>query len=94
MRFLISPTSWRCRRRRLLLAFEELQKSVRADIHSWYLSIENYNSVPIARLSARLSIWRDNIRRINDWVAARDAILHLRSEGLGIIADRLIKDTI
>lgn len=76
-----------------LLTFEELQKSVRADTQLVF-GIENYNSVPIARLSARLSIWCDNIDAINDWVSVRDALLHLRSEGLSIIADRLINGSI
>jgi very-short-patch-repair endonuclease len=31
---------------------------------------------------------------INDWVSVRDALLHLRSEGLSIIADRLISGSI
>ncbi len=46
------------------------------------------------QLSSRIAIWRDNFPTVNDWVAARNAIIHLRSEGLGIIADGLINGTI
>ncbi|MBV1697678.1 MAG: DUF3320 domain-containing protein, partial [Hyphomicrobiales bacterium] len=50
--------------------------------------------VPITQLSARMSIWRDTLDAINDWVSVRDALLDLRIEGLGAIADRLIDGSI
>src|SRR5262249_16950272 len=74
-------------------AFEELQKEVRPDIQGTFGS-PDFEGVPITQLVNRVSIWIKNSTLINDWVVARDALLHLRSEGLGIIADRLFDGTI
>src|SRR5262249_3722504 len=73
--------------------FDELQKEVRADIQSIF-GIADYDRVPITQLTRCLSIWIKHSSLINDWVAARDALLHLRSEGLKIIADHLFDGTI
>jgi very-short-patch-repair endonuclease len=54
----------------------------------------DYDQVPITQLATRVSAWLTNTVMINDWVAARDALSYLRSEGLGLIADRLIDGTI
>jgi very-short-patch-repair endonuclease len=74
-------------------AFDELQKEVRADIQGIF-GTADYDRVPIAQLINCVSIWIKNSSLINDWVVARDALLHLRSEGLGIIADHLFNGTI
>jgi len=74
-------------------AFEELQNEVRADIQGAFGSAE-YDRVPITQLVNRVSIWIKNSGLINDWVVARDALLHLRNEGLATIAERLFDGTI
>jgi len=50
--------------------------------------------VPLEQLSSKLTIWRDNPHLVSDWVETRNAIIRLRSEGLGLIADGLISGTI
>jgi very-short-patch-repair endonuclease len=75
------------------LAHNELQKQIRADTHSVF-QCPDYESVPMTKLSTQLTIWRDNSGMINDWVAARNNLLHLQIEGLGVIADRLIDGSI
>ena len=74
-------------------AFDELQKEVRADIQSLF-GTADYDRVPITQLIRCVSLWIKHSSLINDWVAARDGLLHLRSEGLAIIADRLFDGTI
>ncbi|MGA8698313.1 MAG: DUF4011 domain-containing protein, partial [Xanthobacteraceae bacterium] len=75
------------------LAFDDVQKLVRASLPTVFES-ENCENIPMRQLSSRIATWRDNLQTVNDWVAARNAIIHLRSEGLGIIADGLINNTI
>ena len=74
-------------------AFDDLQKLVRASLPTVFES-QHCESIPMRQLSSRIAIWRDNLQTVNDWVAARNAIIHLRSEGLGIVADGLINGTI
>jgi Protein of unknown function (DUF4011)/AAA domain len=74
-------------------AFDEVLKEVRADVERVFGS-PDYDRVPITRLVSRVSIWVKHSDLINDWVPARDALLHVHSEGLGIIADGLIDGTI
>ena len=50
--------------------------------------------MPLKQLSSRIEIWRDNLHTVNDWVAVRNAIVQLRSEGLDVVADGLINETI
>jgi very-short-patch-repair endonuclease len=75
------------------LTFDDVQKIVRVSLPSVFDS-QNCENIPMQRLSGRITTWRDNLQTVNDWVAARNAIIHLRSEGLGIIADGLINKTI
>jgi very-short-patch-repair endonuclease len=73
--------------------FDEVQAQVRADMGVLFGS-SDYDQVPITQLATRVSAWLTNTVMIDDWVAARDALSYLRSEGLGLIADRLIDGTI
>jgi very-short-patch-repair endonuclease len=74
-------------------AFDDVQKEVRADIRGMFGTSE-YERVPITHLVNCVSIWIKNSSLINDWVVARDALWHLQSEGLGVIAERLFDGTI
>ena len=75
------------------LAFDVVQKLVRASLPAVFEN-QNYERVALKQLSGRVRTWRDNLHTVNDWVAARSAIVHLRSEGLGVVADGLINGTI
>jgi very-short-patch-repair endonuclease len=75
------------------VAFDDVQKLVRASLPTVFES-QNCENISMRQLSSRIATWRDNLQTVNDWVAARNAIIHLRSEGLGIIADGLINNTI
>ncbi len=48
----------------------------------------------MAQLANRLAIWLESSNVINDWVQVRDCLSHLRDEGLGLIADRLVDGSI
>src|SRR5262249_44910165 len=74
-------------------ARDELQKEVQADIRGIF-GRPDYDRVPITQLVNCVSIWIKNSGLINDWVIARDALLHLQGEGLEIIAARLFDGTI
>ena len=75
------------------VAFDDVQRLVRASLPAVFES-QNCANIPMRQLSNRIAAWRDNLETVNDWVAARNAIIHLRSEGLGIIADGLVNRTI
>ena len=71
------------------LAFEELQTLVRPSFSEVFGS-QNCERVPLSQLFTRMTIWQGNLHEINDWAVARNAMIHLHTEGLGIIADGLI----
>src|SRR5262249_19981013 len=62
-------------------ARDELQKEIQADIRGIF-GRPDYDRVPITQLVNCVSIWIKNSGLINDWVIARDALLHLQGEGL------------
>jgi very-short-patch-repair endonuclease len=75
------------------LALDELQKHVRANIQVVF-GCEDYDHIPIVELSSRISSWRETVDAINDWVSVRNSLSHLRTEGLGIMADQLADGSI
>ena len=75
------------------LAFEELQTLVRPSFSEVFGS-QNCERVPLSQLYTRMTIWQGNLHEINDWTVARNAMIHLHTEGLGIIADGLIDGSI
>jgi hypothetical protein len=74
-------------------ALEEVQRRVRASIPTVF-GASRYESVPLIQLSKTLQGWRDNFLKVNEWVTARNALIHLRSERLDIVADGLVTGTI
>jgi very-short-patch-repair endonuclease len=75
------------------VAFDDVQDHVQADFQAIF-GTADYRSVPISRMADRASVWLENMNAVNDWVEARNALSHLRSEGLGIIVDRLMNGSI
>ena len=75
------------------LAFGEVQKHVQADFQMAF-DCENYVRAPTATLATRLEIWEKTRDLINEWVSVRDALLHLRTEGVSAIADHLMNGSI
>jgi very-short-patch-repair endonuclease len=67
---------------------EELQADVGADFGTRVDPLRLLH-IPIQTLQSCFSNWLQHTAAINDWVQARDALSHLRDEGLGLIADRL-----
>jgi hypothetical protein len=74
-------------------AFEKLYEQVQPDIQALF-GTSDYDRVPIAQLTLRVSSWLENSSTINDWVEIRDVLSHLQAEGLRTIAGRLIDGTI
>jgi very-short-patch-repair endonuclease len=73
-------------------AFDDLQNEIRSDIQSVFGS-SDYDRVPITQLVNQISIWIRDVGLVNDWVTTRDALLHLRNEGLAVIGDHLFDGT-
>jgi very-short-patch-repair endonuclease len=74
-------------------ALGDLEEEIRVDTQSVFGS-PDYDRVPITQLVNRVSIWIRDVGLVNDWVGTRDALLHLRREGLAIIADHLFDGAI
>jgi very-short-patch-repair endonuclease len=75
------------------MALNDLQKIVRADFRP-ISGHESHEYVPISDLSRRISTWRENVDAINDWVSARKLLTHLKEEGLGVIAEKLMDGSV
>ena len=75
------------------LALDEVQKVVRASFPVVFGG-RSCDLVPLTELAAKLRIWRSSLQAISGWVAARNAIIRLRAEGLDNIADGLIDGSI
>jgi hypothetical protein len=76
-----------------ILALDEVQKVVRASFPAVFGG-RSCELVPLTELSDKLKIWRSSLQAISGWVAARNAIVRLRAEGLDTIADGLIDGSI
>ena len=76
------------------LAFDDVQKLVRASLPTVFESqdLRKHTYATHCRVGSRSG--ETIFITVNDWVAARNAIIQLRSEGLGVIADGLINKTI
>jgi very-short-patch-repair endonuclease len=74
-------------------AFGAIQKIARPSIPTIF-EAQSYEAAELKRLSNKLKDWRDNLHLINEWVVARNAVIHLRSEGLDCIADGLVAGSI
>jgi very-short-patch-repair endonuclease len=72
---------------------EELQKVVRASFPTLFDG-KSSELIPLADLLERVRIWQSNLQAIGAWVTARNALIHLRAEGLDNIADGLIDGSI
>jgi very-short-patch-repair endonuclease len=75
------------------VSLSEVQKTISANVPTIF-GASTWEAVPMKQLCAKLQVWRDNIHLVNDWIVARDAIVHLRSEGLDLIADGLVNGAI
>ena len=75
------------------LALDEVQKVVRASFPVVFGG-RTCDVVPLTELAAKLRVWKSNLQAISGWIAARNAIIRLRAEGLDNIADGLIDGSI
>ena len=76
-----------------LEAFTDLQTTVQADPKVVFGN-QDFTQIPITQLLTKISVWQSNSEATNEWVAVRNTLSTLQTQGLGFIADGLTDGSI